>query len=96
MKTCQSTAQSPTTEGRAGAIDIVDAWATFIIPHMTILPRFSVGRILLHLLAMLGDRCIPFPRRWDHEEFTLVATALEAADPIRTHLIGKPRCARRR
>ena len=56
----QSTAKARTTEGRAGASDIVDAWATFIIPHMTILPRFSVGRILLHLLAMLGDRCIRF------------------------------------
>ncbi len=27
---------------------------------MTILARFSVGRILLHLLAMLGDRCVRF------------------------------------
>jgi hypothetical protein len=27
---------------------------------MTILARLSVGRILLHLLAMLGDRCFRF------------------------------------
>jgi hypothetical protein len=27
---------------------------------MTILARVSVGRILLHLLAMLGDRCVRF------------------------------------
>jgi hypothetical protein len=27
---------------------------------MTILARFSTGRILLHLLAMLGDRCVRF------------------------------------
>jgi len=27
---------------------------------MTILARFSVGRILLHLLAMSGDRCVRF------------------------------------
>jgi Permuted papain-like amidase enzyme, YaeF/YiiX, C92 family len=27
---------------------------------MTTLARFSVGRILLHLLAMLGDRCVRF------------------------------------
>ena len=54
----QSTAKARTTEGRAGAFDIVAA--TFIIPRMTVLSRFSVGRILLHLLAMLGDRCIRF------------------------------------
>ena len=27
---------------------------------MTTLARVSVGRILLHLLAMLGDRCVRF------------------------------------
>jgi len=27
---------------------------------MTAFARFSVGRILLHLLAMLGDRCVHF------------------------------------
>ena len=27
---------------------------------MTILARLSVGRILLHLLAMLGDQCFRF------------------------------------
>jgi len=27
---------------------------------MTILTRLNVGRILLHLLAMLGDRCVRF------------------------------------
>jgi hypothetical protein len=27
---------------------------------MTTLARFSVGRILLHLLAILGDRCVRF------------------------------------
>jgi len=27
---------------------------------MTILAQLSVGRILLHLLAMLGDRCFRF------------------------------------
>ena len=27
---------------------------------MTTLARFSVGRILLHLLAMLWDRCVHF------------------------------------
>jgi len=27
---------------------------------MTNLARFSVGRVLLHLIAMLGDRCVRF------------------------------------
>jgi len=27
---------------------------------MTILARLSAGRILLHLLAMMGDRCVRF------------------------------------
>jgi len=42
------------------SFDIVAARTGFTIDHMTILARFGVGRILLHLLAMLGDRCVRF------------------------------------
>ena len=49
-----------TTGGRDGAFDIVAAWTGFAIRRMTALARFSVVRILLHLLAMLGDRCVRF------------------------------------
>ena len=40
--------------------NIVTAWTDFKLRHMTTLARFSVGRSLLHLLAMLGDRCLRF------------------------------------
>ena len=54
------TAEAQTTGGPAGAFDIVAVWTGFAIRHMTTLARFSVGRILLHLLALLGDRCVRF------------------------------------
>jgi hypothetical protein len=53
-------AKAQTTGGWDGAFDIVAAWNAFTIRHTTILARFSAGRILLHLLAMLGDRCVRF------------------------------------
>ena len=40
--------------------DIVSAWTGYTIDRMTTLARFRVGRILLHLRAMLGDRCVRF------------------------------------
>jgi hypothetical protein len=43
---------------------------------MTILARFSVGRILLHLLAMLGDRCVRFHVAGIVRELSCVAAAL--------------------
>jgi hypothetical protein len=42
------------------SFDIVMSWTGFNIGHMTTLARFGVGRILLHVVAMLGDRCVRF------------------------------------
>ena len=65
-----------TTGGRDGAFDIVAAWTGFTIRHMTTLARFSVGRILLHLLTMLGDRCVRFHVAGIIRELPRVAAAL--------------------
>jgi Permuted papain-like amidase enzyme, YaeF/YiiX, C92 family len=43
---------------------------------MTILARFSGGRILLHLLAMMGDQCIRFHYEGIVREFPSMASAL--------------------
>jgi hypothetical protein len=42
---------------------------------MTTLARFSVGRILLHLLAMLGDRCVRFHSAGIMREFAPAAAS---------------------
>jgi hypothetical protein len=84
----QSTAKAHTIDGRPGAVDIVAAWAGFITPHMTILAQFSVGRILLHLLAMLGDQCIRFHAAGISRELPWFATALRLLTRARTRLIG--------
>jgi len=55
---------------------------------MTTLARFSAGRILLHLLAMLGDRCVRFHVAGIMREVTLVATALTLLTRARIRLIG--------
>jgi len=43
---------------------------------MTILTRLSVGRILLHLIAMLGDRCVRFHFEGIARELPWIASAL--------------------
>jgi hypothetical protein len=43
---------------------------------MTILAQFSAGRILLHLLAMLGDRCVRFHLEGIVRELPSIASAL--------------------
>src|SRR5258707_12511733 len=43
---------------------------------MTILARFNVGRILLHLLAMLGDRCVRFHFEGIARELPWIASGL--------------------
>jgi hypothetical protein len=51
------------------------------------LARFSVGRILLHVLAMLGDRCVRFHLAGIIRELPLVATAPAMFTRMRTRLI---------
>ncbi len=73
---------------RDGAFDIVAAWTNFTIRHMTSLARFSVGRILLHLLAMLGDRCVRFHVAGTIRELPWVAAAPALLIRARIRLIG--------
>ena len=54
---------------------------------MATLARFSVGRILLHLLAMLGDRCVRFHVAGIMREIAPVAAAPALLARIRTRLI---------
>jgi hypothetical protein len=44
---------------------------------MTILARFSLGRILLHLIAMLGDRSVRFHFKGIARELLRIASGLE-------------------
>ena len=55
---------------------------------MTILARVSVGRILLHLLAMLGDRCVCFHVAAIVRELPWVATTLTLLTRMRIGLVG--------
>ena len=42
---------------------------------MTVIDRFGVGRILLHILAMLGDRCVRFHVQGIQRELPSLASA---------------------
>jgi len=53
---------------------------------MTILARLSAGRILLHLIAMLGDRSVRFHFEGMARELPWIASAL--AMLIRAHAWG--------
>jgi hypothetical protein len=55
--------------------------------HMTNLAHFSVGRILLHLLAMLGDRCVRFHLAGIIRELPTIATAPAIFIRMRTRVI---------
>lgn len=69
--------------------DIVMSWTSFTIGHMISLARFAVGRIVLHLLAMLGDRCVRFHVAGIIRELTSVVAALTLLlTQIRARLIG--------
>ena len=57
------------------------------IGRMTTLARFSVGRILLHLLAMLGDRCVRFHAAGIMREVSTIAVAPVLRARIRARLI---------
>jgi len=55
---------------------------------MTILARLSVGRILLHLLAMLGDRCVRFHIEGIARELPWIARALKMLTRAPSRLVG--------
>jgi hypothetical protein len=55
---------------------------------MAILAHFCVGRILLHLLAMLGDRCVRFHVAGIMREFPSAAPALTLLARMRARVIG--------
>jgi hypothetical protein len=54
---------------------------------MTILARFSVGRILLHLLAMLGDRCVRFHLEGIVRELPSIVSGLAMLTRMRDGLL---------
>jgi Permuted papain-like amidase enzyme, YaeF/YiiX, C92 family len=56
---------------------------------MTNLARFSVGRILLHLLAMLGDRCVRFHVGGIMREIAPLAAAPALLARMRARLIDR-------
>jgi hypothetical protein len=55
---------------------------------MLMVARFRLGRILLHLLAMLGDKSIRFHAAGVMRELPSVAAALKLAARMRSRLIG--------
>jgi hypothetical protein len=55
---------------------------------MTILTRLSVGRILLHLLAMMGDRCIRFHFEGIARELLWIDSGLAMITRVRTRLLA--------
>jgi hypothetical protein len=56
---------------------------------MSTVARFSVGRILLHLLAMLGDRCVRFHVAGIIREIAPVAAGLALLARMRARLIDR-------
>jgi hypothetical protein len=55
---------------------------------MTILARLSVGRILLHLLTMLGDRCVRFHLEGVVRELPSIASVLAMLTRMRGRLLA--------
>jgi hypothetical protein len=55
---------------------------------MATLAHFGVGRILLHLIAMLGDRCVRFHVAGILRELAWVAAPLSLLAGMHTRLIG--------
>jgi len=74
---------------RDAAPDIVATWIgsrmrRMMARYMMALARFSSGRILLHLIAMLGDRCTRFHAAGIIRELSWIAAplALPTCSPI--------------
>jgi len=55
---------------------------------MTLLARLSVGRILLHLLAMMGDRCVRFHLEGIVRELPSIASGLAMLTRMRGRLLA--------
>jgi hypothetical protein len=55
---------------------------------MTILARFSAGRILLHLLAMLGHRCVRFHLEGIVRELPSIASPLGLLARLRSQAVA--------
>ena len=70
-----------TVSGRHGAFDIVATWPGSAIRYLMTLARFSSGRILLHLIAMLGDRCVRFHAAGIMRELPWIAARLTLLAP---------------
>jgi hypothetical protein len=85
---CPAVSKTITAVTIALLFDTVVAWTGFIIGHMTTLAHFRVGRILLHLLAMSGDRCVRFHGAGIMRELPWVAATLTLLAAMRTRLIG--------
>ncbi len=56
--------------------------------NMTILMRYSVGRILLHVLAMVGDRCVRFHLQGIRKRIARRALDARGARYARNRLVG--------
>jgi hypothetical protein len=56
---------------------------------MVTLARFSVGRILLHLLAMAGDRCVRFHVEGIIRELPWIAAGPTLLTRMLTRVIGE-------
>jgi hypothetical protein len=68
--------------------DTIAAWTGFTIGCMATLAQFRVGRILLHLLAMLGDRSVRFHVAGIMRELPRVAAAASLPARLRNRLFG--------
>jgi hypothetical protein len=68
--------------------DIIGAWTGFTMGRMSTLAHFRVGRILLHLLAMLGDRCVRFHVAGIMRELPWVTAAPALPARMRARLMG--------
>jgi hypothetical protein len=55
------------------------------------LARFSLGRVLLHLIAMLGDRAVRFHAAGIARELSWVAGAAALLAQVRTRMAALPR-----
>ena len=59
------------------------------IGYMAMLARFPAGRILLHLIAMVGDRCVRFHTAGIMREIATIAAEPVPRARIRARLIGR-------
>jgi len=77
-----------TTGGRQGPFGIVATWTGPAIRHMATVAQYSSGRILLHFIAMLGDRCVRFHAAGIIRELPWIAALFALLAPARMRLPG--------